>query len=247
MLLSHFEWLCFILPTLIAATPQDSPPLPDKLQRSVPACAQPCLYRSLNEQFPLACTGASGLACLCSRYSFDGESLGEVALGCIYAFCPSDNSIDAAYNVCLGQLNAVSPTLTALSVLPPTSSSSPTMSSSRQPTSTTPSPTITSNTPSHRPSSTNSVIADSIPPSSSPTSSTSTSLQPTVQPATTADPPRTMSPAQIAGLSVAAVATFMIAIGLMALSVFLRRRRERKLAVINEKQGMVRTFLLRIA
>ncbi|KAF2252257.1 hypothetical protein BU26DRAFT_422727 [Trematosphaeria pertusa] len=37
-----------------------------------------------------------------------------------------------------------------------------------------------------------------------------------------------MKPAQIAGLSVAAAATFIIAIALMALSVFLRRRRERK-------------------
>ncbi|KAJ4372761.1 hypothetical protein N0V86_008127 [Didymella sp. IMI 355093] len=44
-----------------------------------------------------------------------------------------------------------------------------------------------------------------------------------------------MSPAQIAGLSVAAVAAFIIAIGLMALSVFLRRRKERKSLYVNEK------------
>ncbi|KAF1924186.1 uncharacterized protein M421DRAFT_9018 [Didymella exigua CBS 183.55] len=44
-----------------------------------------------------------------------------------------------------------------------------------------------------------------------------------------------MSPAQIAGLSVAAVAAFIIAIGLMALSVFLRRRKERKSTYLNEK------------
>ncbi|KAL1646254.1 hypothetical protein SLS61_007919 [Didymella pomorum] len=44
-----------------------------------------------------------------------------------------------------------------------------------------------------------------------------------------------MSPAQIAGLSVAAVAAFIIAIGLMALSVFLRRRKERKNLYMNEK------------
>ncbi|KAF3048571.1 hypothetical protein E8E11_005678 [Didymella keratinophila] len=44
-----------------------------------------------------------------------------------------------------------------------------------------------------------------------------------------------MSPAQIAGLSVAAVAAFIIAMGLMALSVFLRRRKERKNLYTNEK------------
>ncbi|KAF2997161.1 hypothetical protein E8E13_005576 [Curvularia kusanoi] len=44
-----------------------------------------------------------------------------------------------------------------------------------------------------------------------------------------------MSPAQIAGLTVAAVAAFIIAIGLMALSVFLRRRKERKGTYGSEK------------
>ncbi|KAF2681651.1 hypothetical protein K458DRAFT_391607 [Lentithecium fluviatile CBS 122367] len=95
---------------------------------------------------------------------------------------------------------------------------------------------ITSNIPTPQPSTTDTVIVDSVSLTPSPTSPTS---QPTVPPVAAADPPRTMKPAQIAGLSVAAAATFIIAIGLMALSVFLRRRRERKIAAETyEKPGM---------
>ncbi|KAH8725928.1 hypothetical protein GQ44DRAFT_615027 [Phaeosphaeriaceae sp. PMI808] len=46
-----------------------------------------------------------------------------------------------------------------------------------------------------------------------------------------------MSPAQIAGLSVAAVAAFAMAIGLMALSVCLRKRRERKDAFKSDEKN----------
>ncbi|RMZ71202.1 transketolase [Pyrenophora seminiperda CCB06] len=46
-----------------------------------------------------------------------------------------------------------------------------------------------------------------------------------------------MTPAQIAGLSVAAVAAFIMAIGLMALSICLRRRRERKSDSDEKSQG----------
>ncbi|KAJ4356597.1 uncharacterized protein N0V89_004632 [Didymosphaeria variabile] len=48
-----------------------------------------------------------------------------------------------------------------------------------------------------------------------------------------------MTPAQIAGLAVAVGAAFVIAIGLMGLTVFLRRRRERKNGIpIDEKAGL---------
>ncbi|KAF2659651.1 hypothetical protein K491DRAFT_702080 [Lophiostoma macrostomum CBS 122681] len=47
-----------------------------------------------------------------------------------------------------------------------------------------------------------------------------------------------MTPAQIAGLSVAAAATFILAIGLMALSVYLRKRRERKSVMTTSEKGM---------
>ncbi|USP82082.1 hypothetical protein yc1106_09356 [Curvularia clavata] len=85
-------------------------------------------------------------------------------------------------------------------------------------------PTITSDQHTQT-SSTQSAFVDTVSSFPSPTSSAT----PTSAPVTTAadDKPR-MTPAQIAGLSVAAVAAFVLAIGLMALSVWLRRRKEQR-------------------
>ncbi|KAF2873592.1 hypothetical protein BDV95DRAFT_347966 [Massariosphaeria phaeospora] len=245
MLLSHTKRLCTILPSLIAATPQNTELvsstqtiLPVTLERAVPACAQPCLRTSLLRRFPTACTDQANLSCLCSRYSIDGESLGEVALGCIYAACPTvDSTAPSAYGVCLGERGAVSPTKTALTVVVTSSTRSIIMASSsvRIVTTSTSLSTLASTLPpsitsTSRPSSqplpipSDTVVADSV---SITPSATSISTTPAVNATGIDNPgPKPMSPAQIAGLSVAAAATFIIAIGLMALSVFLRRRRE---------------------
>ncbi|KAF2011539.1 hypothetical protein BU24DRAFT_283411 [Aaosphaeria arxii CBS 175.79] len=232
MLLSHFKRLCTLFPTLIASTtPQSSvlntsspSPLPSPIQRAVPACAQPCVQASLLARFPLACTSPFNLNCLCSRYSIAGEALGEVALGCIYSSCPTvDSQAASAYAICLGQKDAVVPTQSALTIVA-TSTIPSTSSITGLPTTIA---TQTLSTPTTRPSSippsgvvdTDSV--SSMPPASSPTQ---TAAESQVQ----SQSPRTMKPAQIAGLAVAAAAVFILAIGLMALSIFLRRRRERK-------------------
>ncbi|CAI6340953.1 unnamed protein product [Periconia digitata] len=236
MFLSLAKWLCMISPTFTVATPQrtlsEDPsqqiPLPEEFQTHIPDCAQPCLRTLLSAEFPLACTLPSNLNCLCSTYSLDGHSLGEVALGCLYTSCSSvGREADEAYNICLGQPDAVTPTLTALTVVATTSSEPPTMTTTSEIVVTS-SPTTTLNTIlSAVPTET--VHADSIP---SIASSTLTSLaspsatQSSI--ASTADEPRTMKPAQIAGLSIAAAAAFIIAIGLIVLSIFLRRRREKK-------------------
>lgn len=243
MFLSHSSWLCIILPTLIAATPHRTSParpkrsLPPKLQQQVPACAQPCLQTSLSEQFPFACTTPVDLNCLCSRYSFNGQALGEVAVGCIYASCSTYRGATSAYNICLGQRYAVAPTLTALTVVARTSSTLASMTSSRPIAITTFHPTPkTSSTPLSRTSHTETVIADSV---SLVPSATSTTTQQTTTPLPAADPPKTMTPAQIAGLAVAVGAAFIIAIALMGLTIFLRRRRERKRGIpINEKEPL---------
>ncbi|KAF2786500.1 hypothetical protein K505DRAFT_422389 [Melanomma pulvis-pyrius CBS 109.77] len=238
MLLSHIKRLCTILPTLIAASPQNTNPtssisnsLPVQLQRTVPACAQPCLQTALGDRFPRSCTVQEDISCLCSRYSINGESLGEVALGCIYSSCPTIDKASSSYNICLGQRDAVRPTQTAITVVA-------TMASSQT---TTTKQTSTTFTTSTRASSitSNSIIINSNPFVSSTTSSLSATKTPTAVPIVAGTPPgpKTMTPAQIAGLSVAAVAAFIVAIGLMAFSVFLRRRKERKeIAEIAEKK-----------
>ena len=225
MLLSHIKRLCTILPTLIVASPQDTTvtSLPAQLQRTVPGCAQPCLQSVLNDRFSRPCTGQDDISCLCSQYSDDGETLGEAALRCIYSSCPTIDQAPATYNICLGQKNAVRPTRTAITV-------GPTMASPSSSVTIKQSSTFTASIR-LRPTSTNSVVIDSLPATiSSATSSLLSTASPTTAPVVTgpAPGPKTMTPAQIAGLSVAAVATFIIAISLMALSVSLRRRRERK-------------------
>lgn len=249
MFLSHSGWLCVILPTLIAATPQKTAParskrsLPPKLQQRVPACAQPCLRTSLSEQFPFACTIPTDLNCLCSRYSFNGQTLGEVAVGCIYASCSTYQGATSAYNVCLGEKYAVAPTLTVITIVPRTTSTSRPSSmamTSSHPNTITASQIISTTTSQLRSSQTlqtETVIADSVSLVPSPTSSTTP--RGTTTPLAAADPPKTMTPAQIAGLAVAVGAAFIIAIGLMGLTIFLRRRRERKDIVGVDEKGAI--------
>ncbi|KAF9700811.1 hypothetical protein EKO04_001826 [Ascochyta lentis] len=244
MPLSHVIRLCIISASLIAAAPHNTVPtftsvpasLPSKIQQNVPSCAHSCIRSALSERFPVACTAQGDIECLCSRYSTSGESLGEVALGCVYAACGKIDTAASAYNVCLGQKNAVLPTKTALTVVPSNTPST----TSRYPTSSTTSTSrvsitsITRTTLQTQSSASQPVFVDSI---SLPASATSTSTStPTSIAAPVVDDDRPkMTPAQIAGLAVAAVAAFIIAIGLMALSVFLRRRKERKSVYVDEK------------
>lgn len=244
MLLSHVKRLCIISASVIAAAPNTAAPtvtstpvaLPTELQQNVPSCAHSCIRSSLSQRFPIACTVQADIECLCSRYSTIGESLGEVALGCVYASCGSIDAAASAYNVCLGQKNAVLPTKTALTVVPSSTVNTVRSSTAVSSTSTLRATitSITKTTLQTQVSSSQSVFVDSISfPASATSSPTSTPTSITV-PAANDDRPK-MSPAQIAGLSVAAVAAFIIAIGLMALSVFLRRRKERKSMYSNEK------------
>lgn len=229
MLLSHFKRLCTLWPSLISAlaqnTDRSSPAptsLPASIQRAVPACAQPCLLAALLDRYPLACTSPPNIACLCSRYSSSGETLGEVALTCIYAACPLvEEQAQAAYNICGGQDDIARPTQTALTVTAKSSTRSQAMAPTSSLVQST--PTSTSRSLSSIPSTADeSIVADALS-----TSSPSTSSQPTTTATTAAaTSPPSMKPAQIAGLSVAAAAAFIIAIGLMVLSAYLRKRRE---------------------
>lgn len=236
MLLSHFKRLCITSATLIAASPlatvvPKSTSLPSALQQAVPSCAQTCVQASLAEKFPVACSGQENIQCLCSRYSNSGESLGEVALGCVYTGCSMvDQGAASAYNVCLGQRDAVMPTKSVLTVV--ASSTPRTTSTMLSKSIAVPTPTTTLRTTG---TSTQSIIIiDSI--SSTPSATSSPTSTFVAVPAATNPPPK-MTPAQIAGLSVAAVAAFVIAVGLMALSVCLRRKRERKNAFDSDEKG----------
>lgn len=236
-------------PLLAAPTVAPTPPaLPQSLQQNVPSCAQSCLRSSLDERFPVACSGQQSLQCLCSHYSTAGESLGEVVLGCIYLSCPTEEPkehLSAAYGVCLGQPDAVMPTKSALTYVV-TSTASPSSMQSVATTTPTPTPTITSDLHTQT-SSTQSAFVDTVSSFPSPTSSATPTSAPVV---TAADDQPRMTPAQIAGLSVAAVAAFVLAIGLMALSVWLRRRKEQRNTMLLDDKGRKqqdRTFSTRFS
>ncbi|KAL5119932.1 hypothetical protein ACEQ8H_002030 [Pleosporales sp. CAS-2024a] len=141
-----------------------------------------------------------------------------------------DQGAASAYNVCLGQQDAVIPTKSVLTVV--ASSIPTTTTTSQAPKSTVPSMTTT--TSRTLATSTQSIIIDSL---SSTSSVTSLPTSTFVAAPASANPPPKMTPAQIAGLSVAAVAAFIIAVGLMALSVCLRRKRERRKSLYPDEKG----------
>ncbi|KAF2023554.1 hypothetical protein EK21DRAFT_80630 [Setomelanomma holmii] len=122
------------------------------------------------------------------------------------------------------------PTKTALTVV--ATSAPRTSSTSSQKSIATPTITTTLQT---QFTSTQSVIVDSISATPSATASPSPSAAAVTSDAN--EPPR-LTPAQIAGLSVAAVAAFAIAVGLMAMSVCLRKRKERKDVFDSDEKGL---------
>jgi len=242
MLMSHFKRLWISSVFIILASPMQAAPtvastpnsLPQALQQNVPQCAQSCLRSSLDERFPVACSGQESLQCLCSRYSNAGESLGEVALGCIYLSCPMEDaqaSLSSTYGICLGQKDAVMPTKSVLTYV--VTSATRTMSPTISLPTTTSTPVITSSSRIQS-SSTQTAFADTVP--SLPSATSSATSSPVAATTASNNPPR-MTPAQIAGLSVAAVAAFVMAIGLMALSVCLRRRKERRVVFDGDEKG----------
>lgn len=77
--------------------------------QGVPSCARPCLDYFKNTGY--SCD-ADDLSCLCSRYSSQGLTLGELAYGCSHFECESTTEAEnrALYNICSGQEDVVSAT-----------------------------------------------------------------------------------------------------------------------------------------
>ncbi|KAF2746124.1 hypothetical protein M011DRAFT_527262 [Sporormia fimetaria CBS 119925] len=232
MPLRHSKASCILfLPSLVSVLAEafdlnTASPLPAPLQDAVPACAQPCLRSTLLGQFPTSCTAPLNIDCLCTRYSTGGDTLGEAALQCIYTSCPDGDNDDhaaSAYNICLGKDNAVPPTQTALTitVAASTSTSTSTTAGGLKVDST--------STPQTEPTNVGVANVSSTTPGMLQTDSATSQTAVPVAAGTNPEPSTpTMKPAQIAGLAVAVAASFILAIGLMALSVWLRRRREQK-------------------
>ncbi|KAK4557028.1 hypothetical protein LTR86_006009 [Recurvomyces mirabilis] len=113
--------------------PRDS--LPQQLQTALPTCAQSCLTNYIHQQYP-GCSGSSSIDCLCTNYSYDGYTLGELAFICVQEDCagPSQAQQQSAYGVCSAQTSAVTATHSTLTLpAAATSTSSSTTSSTSAP------------------------------------------------------------------------------------------------------------------
>jgi hypothetical protein len=197
--------------------------IPQPLSTQIPQCARSCVLSMLDGAFPSTCSGSDNLSCLCSHYSTGGLTLGEIALGCIFAACsddPSASKSSSVYLACSAEPNAVSGTHTVLTVTyqPASATSTPTLtaslSSSPHSAAATAKPTATA--------SSTKLLLETLPPTK-PTDLASTTRAPSASPT-----PGPLSPAQIIGVSVAGAATLILVVGALITITCLQKRRDRK-------------------
>nr|POE75638.1 hypothetical protein CFP56_53750 [Quercus suber] len=99
--------------------------LPDQLSASVPSCAQSCISTYVSQEFGMC--ASDDFSCLCSQYSSEGFTLGELTYGCLSIAC-DQQTVNAdkfvAYDVCDANSEAVTPTHTQSLFLPSTTATS---------------------------------------------------------------------------------------------------------------------------
>ncbi|KAK3616770.1 hypothetical protein LTR56_025731 [Elasticomyces elasticus] len=106
-------------------TIRQSGTLPRQLQTIVPTCAQTCLNGYIKQQYA-ACSSDDNLDCLCSKYSSQGYTLGELAYICLQKDCPpaSQAKQQSVYGVCSAETSKVAATHSTLT-LPASATVSP--------------------------------------------------------------------------------------------------------------------------
>ncbi|KAF2725855.1 hypothetical protein K431DRAFT_280582 [Polychaeton citri CBS 116435] len=89
--------------------------LPSQVQAKVPQCANSCLTSYVAQGY--SCDSAD-FSCLCSAYSNQGYTLGELAYVCLDTSCPgyTDTEAHSLYDICNDQTKAVEPTKSPLTV-----------------------------------------------------------------------------------------------------------------------------------
>lgn len=253
---AFFIWpLLFISFTQLAlAGPHSMVSLSPSVASVVPRCAQQCLKSFIADDFPKKiCRNQQRRTCLCSRKSVSGLTLGEGALRCVASAC-SNSVLQASldvYDLC-EDIRSAEPmthgTLTATRASPTTVPPTPLTRTMATPDSTwlsscipssiaAPDPSISAN-----PLTTSLVFASSwtsspspsLPASTVPSSSTlttsSSSTTFAASPASSAAPPpkAALTNPQIAGVTVAGVASAALAFGILFCIFWLRRKKSQK-------------------
>ena len=227
--------------------------LSSSVARVVPRCAQQCLKSFIADNFPKkVCRNQQQRSCLCSKQSVSGLTLGEGALRCVASACPNSvlqASLDV-YDLCK-DIRSAEPmthgTLTATRASPTTVTPSPLTRTMATPDSTGLSSCIPSSISAPDPSISASALptslffaptwtsspSPSLPASrvaSSTTLVTSSSTTFAASPASSAAPPPkpALTNPQIAGVTVAGVASAALAFGILFCIFFLRRKKSQR-------------------
>ena len=250
--------LYIFFPQSALAGPRSMVSLSPHVAKVVPHCAQKCLESFIAQNFPRnVCRNQQHLDCLCSRKSTSGLTLGEGALRCAASRCSlevlQESNVDV-YELCK-DISSARPmthgTLTATRAYFSTTASS--TSAHTHTMTTSDSPLSPSSTPSSiaapSPGSLSTTLPTSIataPPtwlntpssletsssiSSSPTLPISSSTIVAASPTSSSPAPATrpaLTKSQVAGISVAGVASAALAFGLLFCIFYLRRRKDGK-------------------
>lgn len=95
------------------------------IQNAVPDCAQSCLSTYVSQTFTNCSSG--DLTCMCTEYSSQGYTLGELAYLCVKVNCSSNITAQAAaYSICNAQSGSVPALHSSVLTQPPTSTLQPT-------------------------------------------------------------------------------------------------------------------------
>lgn len=208
--------------------------LPPEIQSTVPWCAASCLLGYIDQEY--SCQPPDSLSCLCSQYSSDGYTLGEFAYGCLRMSCsdaPTDVQV-SLYNICSSEPIAAVPTHSTVTLPSYTIATAPAQS--------TPSGVVAITSASSN-NQLSSATSSSRPSTSASSSSVTTSgpsaaaVAAAAGQTTTPGPSPSVSPAahstdltaaQATGISIGAMGVIVLAIGLIFLIAYLRRRRIRQ-------------------
>lgn len=195
--------------------------LPQQVQKAVPSCAYSCLTAYVQQEFRCS---SDDYDCLCSAYTSEGLTLGELAFICTNIGCSgqasSNDILASAYRVCSSDSEAARPTHNTLTPPPlrPTTSAFVSTSTSRtQITSTLQSSTTRTSSQTGVPQ-TKTIYTPSAPTSTSTASTT---------PATSGSHSNLTS-TQAVGVSIGAFGAVVVAIGLVYFFAFYRRRKALK-------------------
>lgn len=206
------------LPTATLTTRQ-------RKQSSIPSCARPCLDYFKSTGY--SCD-PSDLACLCSDYSSNGLTLGELALGCSHFECGDTSNVgnEALYGICSGVKGAVLPTHTIVTLPPFTPTSMPKEATSLP--RTTGSPVSTDSSSQSFLSSVGDASATDVAGPTAPPASDAAALasEPPMSPmGASSEQSTTLTSAQAVGVSIAAMGALCLAGALIYLIAWCRKRR----------------------